>query len=112
MGVMQSDIQSIQRIAQDLNNIRGQLQTTRSQVGEITTTLELLDEQPDDNAVYRAVGPLLLEVGDRSKLKDTLNGTLEALKDHSSKLEDLEKQPHQLNPLNKRLFLHKLILNR
>ena len=48
---MQSDIQSIQRIAQDLNNVRGQLQTTRSQVGEITTTLELLDEQPDDNAV-------------------------------------------------------------
>ena len=92
MGVMQSDIQSIQRIAQDLNNIRGQLQTTRSQVGEITTTLELLDEQPDDNAVFRAVGPLLLEVGDRSKLKDTLNGTLEALKDHSSKLEDLEQQ--------------------
>ena len=92
MGVMQSDIQSIQRIAQDLNNVRGQLQTTRSQVGEITTTLELLDEQPDDNAVFRAVGPLLLEVGDRLKLKDTLNGTLEALKDHSSKLEDLEQQ--------------------
>ena len=92
MGVMQSDIQSIQRIAQDLNNVRGQLQTTRSQVGEITTTLELLDEQPDDNAVFRAVGSLLLEVGDRSKLKDTLNGTLEALKDHSSKLEDLEQQ--------------------
>lgn len=89
---MQSDIQSIQRIAQDLNNVRGQLQTTKSQVGEITTTLELLDEQPDDNAVFRAVGPLLLEVGDRAKLKDTLNGTLEALKDHSSKLEDLEQQ--------------------
>ena len=86
--MMQPDIQSIQRIAQDLNNVRGQLQTTRSQVGEITTTLELLDEQPDDNAVFRAVGPLLLEVGDRSKLKSSLN----ALIGHSSKLEDLEKQ--------------------
>ena len=90
--MMQPDIQSIQRIAQDLNNVRGQLQTTRSQVGEITTTLELLDEQPDDNAVFRAVGPLLLEVGDRSKLKSSLNSSLEALIGHSSKLEDLEQQ--------------------
>ena len=90
--MMQPDIQSIQRIAQDLNNVRGQLQTTRSQVGEITTTLELLDEHPDDNAVFRAVGPLLLEVGDRSKLKLSLKTSLEALIGHSSKLEDLEKQ--------------------
>ena len=90
--MMQPDIQSIQRIAQDLNNVRGQLQTTRSQVGEITTTLELLDEQPDDNVVFRAVGPLLLEVGDRSKLKSSLNSSLEALIGHLSKLEDLEKQ--------------------
>ena len=89
---MQSDIQSIQRIAQDLNNVRGQLQTTRSQVGEISTTLDLLEEQPEENAVFRAVGPLLLEVGDRSKLKNSLSDTLEALRDHSSKLEDLEQQ--------------------
>ena len=89
---MQSDIQSIQRIAQDLNNVRGQLQTTRSQVGEITTTLDLLEEQPEENAVFRAVGQLLLEVGDRSKLKNSLSDTLEALRDHSSKLVDLEQQ--------------------
>jgi len=90
--MMQTDIQTIQKIAQDLNNVRGQLQTTRSQVGEITTTLELLEEQPDDNAVFRAVGPLLLEVGDRSNLKISLNNSLEALIGHASKLEDLEQQ--------------------
>tara|TARA_B100001113_G_scaffold280044_1_gene234739 strand:- start:4613 stop:4927 length:315 start_codon:yes stop_codon:yes gene_type:complete len=90
--MMQTDIQTIQKIAQDLNNVRGQLQTTRSQVGEITTTLELLEEQPDDNAVFRAVGPLLLEVGDRSNLKNSLNNSLEALIGHASKLEDLEQQ--------------------
>ncbi|RPG72273.1 MAG: hypothetical protein CBD52_003315 [Euryarchaeota archaeon TMED192] len=90
--MMQADIQSIQRIAQDLNNVRGQLQTTKSQIGEISTTLELLEEQPEDNAVFRAVGPLLLEVGDRSKLKSSLNSSLEALIGHSSKLEDLEQQ--------------------
>ena len=90
--MMQTDMQTIQKIAQDLNNVRGQLQTTRSQVGEITTTLELLEEQPDDNAVFRAVGPLLLEVGDRSNLKNSLNNSLEALIGHASKLEDLEQQ--------------------
>ena len=54
---MSEDVQLIQRIVQDLNNVRTQLQTSRSQIGEITTTLELLSDQPDENAVYRAVGP-------------------------------------------------------
>ena len=54
---MSEDVQLIQRIVQDLNNVRTQLQTSRSQIGEITTTLELLSEQPDENAVYRPSAP-------------------------------------------------------
>ena len=61
-GLMSDEVQLIQRIVQDLNNVRTQLQTSRSQIGEITTTLEILADQPDEHAVYRAVGPLLLEV--------------------------------------------------
>ena len=89
---MSEDVQLIQRIVQDLNNVRTQLQTSRSQIGEITTTLELLSDQPDENAVYRTVGPLLLEVPDRDDLKASLATTLDALKDHAAKLDSLEKQ--------------------
>ena len=88
---MSEEVQLIQRIVQDLNNVRTQLQTSRSQIGEITTTLEILD-QPDEHAVYRAVGPLLLEVPDRDDLKASLASTLDALKEHSAKLDALEKQ--------------------
>ena len=42
--------------------------------------------------MYRAVGPLLLEVPDRDDLKASLATTLDALKDHAAKLDSLEKQ--------------------
>ena len=90
--MMSDEVQLIQRIVQDLNNVRTQLQTSRSQIGEITTTLEILADQPDEHAVYRAVGPLLLEVPDRDDLKASLTSTLDALKEHSVKLDALEKQ--------------------
>lgn len=90
--MMSDEVQLIQRIVQDLNNVRTQLQTARSQIGEITTTLEILADQPDEHAVYRAVGPLLLEVPDRDDLKASLASTLDALKEHSVKLDALEKQ--------------------
>ena len=48
---MSEEVQLIQRIVQDLNNVRTQLQTSRSQIGEITTTLEILADQPDEHAV-------------------------------------------------------------
>ena len=89
---MSEEVQLIQRIVQDLNNVRTQLQTSRSQIGEITTPLELLADQPDEHTVYRAVGPLLLEVPDRDDLKASLASTLDALKEHYAKLDALEKQ--------------------
>ncbi len=89
---MPEDVQSLQRVIQDLNSVRSQMQTSRSQIGEITTTLELLAEQPDDHSVYRAVGPLLLAVSDRDNLRASLEATLSALKEHSSKLDALESQ--------------------
>ena len=62
--------QQLQSIVQELQIIRGQIQSLTAQYNEISLTIEALNNQSPDRAVYRALGGVLLEVEDRESLGD------------------------------------------
>ena len=59
------DQQQLQSLVQELQLLRGQIQSLTSQFNEISLTIEALKEQLPEKAVYRALGGVLLEVEDR-----------------------------------------------
>ena len=60
--------EELQKIIQELQLLRGQIQTLSSQSSEYSLTMDSLESQSPDRPVYRSVGNLLLEVNDREKL--------------------------------------------
>ena len=56
------DQQQLQSLVQELQLLRGQIQSLTSQFNEISLTIEALKEQSPERAVYRALGGVLLEV--------------------------------------------------
>ena len=87
------DQQQLQSLVQELQMVRGQIQSLTSQFNEISLTIEALKEQSLDRAVYRALGGVLLEVDDRASLsqdlvssKETIEALLESLNARESEL--------------------------
>ncbi|MAV60058.1 MAG: hypothetical protein CMA13_02020 [Euryarchaeota archaeon] len=60
--------EELQKIIQELQLLRGQIQTLSSQSSEHSLTMDSLESQSPDRPVYRSVGNLLLEVNDREIL--------------------------------------------
>lgn len=60
--------EELQKIIQELQLLRGQIQTLSSQSSEYSLTMDSLESQSPDRPVYRSVGNLLLEVNDREIL--------------------------------------------
>ena len=84
--------QQIQSIVQELQIIRGQIQSLTAQFNEISLTIEALNNQSPDRSVYRALGGVLLEVEDRESLANDLASTKETLKTHLSNLNEREEE--------------------
>ena len=59
------DQQQLQSLVQELQMVRGQIQSLTSQFNEISLTIEALNQQSPEKSVYRALGGVLLEVDDR-----------------------------------------------
>ena len=90
---MSDDIrENIQRLAAQLQGIMQQVQTLETQIREIETTLGALESQNPDRPVYRQVGPLLLEVDDRSALKIELEQSRTTLDEHLGRIQGTEKE--------------------
>ena len=90
---MSDDIrENIQRLAAQLQGIMQQVQTVETQIREIETTLGALESQNPDRPVYRQVGPLLLEVDDRSALKLELEQSRTTLDEHLGRIQGTEKE--------------------
>ena len=90
---MSDDIrENIQRLAAQLQGIMQQVQTVETQIREIETTLGALETQNPDRPVYRQVGPLLLEVDDRSALKLELEQSRTTLDEHLGRIQGTEKE--------------------
>ena len=83
--------EDIQSLARELQLIRNQIQTVSSQVSEYSITLEALSTQDPNRPVFRSLGNLLLEVGDRETLESEISDAKEALDEHLVRLIEREE---------------------
>ena len=81
----------LQKIVQELQIIRGQIQTFSSQISEYSLTMESLESQSPDKTVYKSVGNLLLEVSDRNKLFEELSQSKLNIENHLKLLIEREE---------------------
>ena len=72
----------LQKIVQELQIIRGQIQTFSSQSSEYSLTIDSLESQSPEKTVYKSVGNLLLEVSNRKELLDELSESKLNIEDH------------------------------
>ena len=86
------DQQQLQSIVQELQLVRGQIQSLTSQFNEISLTIEALKEQSPDRAVYRALGGVLLEVDDREVLAEDLESSKDTIETHIQTLNEKESE--------------------
>lgn len=86
------DQQQIQSLVQELQMVRGQIQSLTSQFNEISLTIEALASQDADRAVYRALGGILLEVDDREALKVDLAASRDTIESHLKTLSSREAE--------------------
>ena len=84
--------QQLQSIVQELQIIRGQIQSLTAQFNEVSLTIEALNNQSPDRSVYRALGGVLLEVANRESLANDLASTKETLETHLSNLNEREEE--------------------
>ena len=86
------DQQQLQSLVQELQLLRGQIQSLTSQFNEISLTIEALKDQSPEKAVYRALGGVLLEVEDRDSLSDDLESSKETIEAHLQSLAARESE--------------------
>ena len=86
------DQQQLQSLVQELQLLRGQIQSLTSQFNEISLTIEALKEQLPEKAVYRALGGVLLEVEDRDSLSNDLESSKETIESHLQSLSARESE--------------------
>ena len=84
--------QQLQSMVQELQIIRGQIQSLTAQFNEVSLTIEALNNQSPDRSVYRALGGVLLEVEDRESLANDLASTKETLEIHLGNLNEREEE--------------------
>ena len=86
----------IQMLASQLQNTMQQVQTVDTQIREIQATISALEVQDQSRPVYRQIGPLLLEVEDRTILKDELESSIKTLSEHLQKVQQSENEIREL----------------
>ena len=81
----------LQKIVQELQIIRGQIQTFSSQSSEYSLTIDSLKTQSLEKTVYKSVGNLLLEVSNRKELLDELSESKLNIENHLKLLIEREE---------------------
>jgi len=72
--------QALQMVVAEVQNARQQVAQINAQVRELEGTIAAVESQPDELALHRQMGTVLVEVDDRDQLKQDLESTLEQLK--------------------------------
>lgn len=73
--------QALQMVVAEVQTARQQVAQINAQVRELEGTIAAVESQPDDLALHRQMGAVLVEVEDREQLKHDLQSTLDQLKD-------------------------------
>ena len=84
--------QQLQMVVAEVQAARQQVASLNAQVREIEGTIEAIKEQPEDMALHRQMGSILIEVEDREKLLADLGKTLEQMKEAVESVAEREKE--------------------
>jgi chaperonin cofactor prefoldin len=84
--------QQLQMVVAEVQAARQQVASLNAQVREIEGTVEAVKEQPEDMALHRQMGSILVEVEDREKLLEDLEHTLVQMKEAVEAVAEREKE--------------------
>jgi chaperonin cofactor prefoldin len=84
--------QQLQIVVAEVQAARQQVASLNAQVREIEGTVEAIKEQPEDFALHRQMGNILVEVEDREKLLEDLEQTLTQMKEAVEAVTEREKE--------------------
>jgi len=84
--------QQLQMVVAEVQAARQQVASLNAQVREIEGTVEAVKEQPEDMALHRQMGSILVEVEDRDKLLEDLEHTLVQMKEAVEAVAEREKE--------------------
>ena len=69
--------QQLQMVVAEVQNARQQVASLNAQLRELEGTIAAVKNQPEDLALHRQMGTILVEVDDREQLLKDLESTLE-----------------------------------
>lgn len=72
--------QQLQMVVAEVQAARQQVASLNAQLRELEGTVQAVKDQPEDMALHRQMGTILVEVEDRSQLLDDLEATLVQMK--------------------------------
>ena len=91
-GETMEQLDQLQLVVAEVQAARQQVSSVRAQVQELQGTIAAVESQPDDLALHRQMGGVLVEVADRAALLTDLNETLQSLTVHLERFTEREKQ--------------------
>ena len=72
--------QQLQMVVAEVQAARQQVASLNAQLRELEGTVQAVKDQPEDMALHRQMGTILVEVEDRSQILDDLEATLVQMK--------------------------------
>lgn len=91
-GEPMEQLDQLQLVVAEVQAARQQVSSVRAQVQELQGTIAAVESQPNDLALHRQMGGVLIEVADRAALLTDLNETLQSLTVHLERFTEREKQ--------------------
>jgi len=85
-------MEAIQRVVTEVQAARQQVANLKSQVQEFENTVIAVQEQPEEMAILRQIGGVMIEVHDREKLVEDLEHTIQLLSTSLERIIEREKQ--------------------
>lgn len=91
-GEPMEQLEQLQLVVAEVQAARQQVSSVRAQVQELEGTVTAVENQPENMALHRQMGGVLIEVADRNALLSELKETLSSLKTHLERFTEREKQ--------------------
>tara|TARA_B100001989_G_C24481235_1_gene434541 strand:- start:716 stop:1039 length:324 start_codon:yes stop_codon:yes gene_type:complete len=84
--------QQLQIVVGEVQAVRQQIASLNAQVRELEGTIVAVSKQPDDLALHRQMGSILIEVEDREQLMQDLKLTLDQMANAVESMSQREKE--------------------
>ena len=86
------NLEQLQLVVAEVQAARQQVSSVRAQVQELEGTIAAVESQPEELALHRQMGGVLIEVADRTALLSDLRETLASMTVHLERFSEREKQ--------------------